>query len=217
MNNISKIKSAKKAPLSYIVYENIKHAIIKGELKPGTRLIEAELSKQMNVSVTPVREAFSRLLSEGLIKMTPYRGTIVQEFSFKEVSEVYECREALELKALDLAIDRITEEEIKELKYLLENSTIVSTHSEYVENNSHIHDVILKCANNKLLNEFMKQIREVIIHNRNISSYSEKRKAEIYKEHKKMIKAIEERDKESAKIYMKEHIQNGYHYIQDYI
>ncbi|HLR51817.1 MAG TPA: GntR family transcriptional regulator [Candidatus Avamphibacillus sp.] len=217
MNNISKIKSAKKAPLSYIVYENIKHAIIKGELKPGTRLIEAELSEQLNVSATPIREAFSRLLSEGLIKMTPYRGTIVQEFSFQEISDVYECREALELKAIDLSINKIKNEEIEELKYLLEKSAFTSTHTEYVKINSRIHDVILNCANNKLLNGFMKQIREVIIHNRNVSSYSEERKNEIYKEHKKIINAIERKSKESAKTYMKEHIQNGYNYIQKYI
>ncbi|HLQ83082.1 MAG TPA: GntR family transcriptional regulator [Pseudogracilibacillus sp.] len=217
MNNISKIKVAKKAPLSYIVYENIKHSIIIGDLKPGTRLIEAELSKQLNVSATPIREAFSRLLSEGLIKMLPYKGTIVQEFSYEEISEVYECREALELKALDLAIDNIKSEEVEELKFLLEKSTIASTHSEYVEINSCIHDVILNCANNKLLNDFMKQIREVVIHNRNVSSYSEQRKKEIYIEHQKIISAIECKNKEVAKAHMKQHIQNGYSYIQKYI
>src|SRR5699024_6072993 len=122
MNNISKIKSAKKAPLSYIVYENIKHAIIKGELKPGTRLIEAELSEQLNDSASPISGDVSMFLSEGLIKVTPYKGTIVREFSFEEISDVYEFRDVLELKAIYLSINKIKNEEIEELKYLLEKS-----------------------------------------------------------------------------------------------
>lgn len=210
---LSKIKSASRQPLSVVVYENLKSAIVSGELEPGTRLTETAVSEQMNVSSTPVREAFSRLASEGLIKIIPYRGAIVQEYTSQEILEVYQCREALEVKSIELAVDHIDEKGIIQLKKLLKKSKDAADYTKFVEINTEMHGVFFEYAKNDTLFKLFNQIQDVILNNRNVSSYNDVRKEEIYEEHKMIISALEDKDKERAKVAMANHIKNGYAYI----
>ncbi|MFS0689406.1 GntR family transcriptional regulator [Sporosarcina sp. 179-K 8C2 HS] len=204
------------APLNVMVYENIKRAIVEGDLTPGTRLTEAKVSEQMGVSTTPVREAFRRLSSEGLVKIIPWKGAIVQEFSEQELAEAYICREALEVLAIGLAIDHIDEVGIKKLHSLVADSNKATTSSsEFVEINSEIHNTIVEYPKNNTLANMLGQLSDVIYNNRNISAYSDKRRQEIYQEHLAIVQAIKEQDKEKAKEAMRNHVTNGYAYIQE--
>ncbi|MEH7125815.1 GntR family transcriptional regulator [Bacillus sp. JJ1503] len=212
--SISKIKTVNRKPLNMVVYDNIKSAIVNGEIEPGTRLTETAVSEQMNVSSTPVREAFRRLASEGLVKIIPWRGVVVQEFSSQKLVEVYQCREALEVKAIQLAVEQIDETGIEKLKILLEKSKVTNDYTKYTEINTSIHETLFEYANNNTLTNLIGQINDVILHNRNVSSYSESRKDEIYEEHKRIIQALENRNKDEAAIAMKEHIENGFKYIK---
>ncbi|MEH7392025.1 GntR family transcriptional regulator [Bacillus sp. JJ1503] len=213
--SISKIKSVGRQPLNVMVYENIKHAIIEGDIEPGTRLTETKVGEQMNVSTTPVREAFRRLASEGLLKIIPWRGAIVQEFSGQELIEVYQCRESLEGLAIKLAIETIDSEGIEKLESLVEESKETDDLSEYVEINSTIHNTILEYAQNETLSNLLGQLNDVIYHNRNMSSYSKQRRNEIYYEHLQIVSAIKNGDKEQAQKAMELHVNNGYRYIKE--
>lgn len=212
--SISKIKTVSRQPLNVVVYENIKSAIVSGEIKAGTRLTETAVSEQMNVSTTPVREAFRRLASEGLMKIIPWRGAIVQEFSSQEILEVYQCREALEVKAIQLATDHIDPEGIEQLRSLLKRSETATDHTEYAEINTEMHELFFEYSRNATLIKLIHQINDVILHNRSISAYSDKRKEEILKEHDKIITALDRKNKNEAAQAMKEHIENGYEYIK---
>ncbi len=212
--SISNIKTVSRQPLNVVVYENIKSAIISGEIKAGTRMTETAVSEQMNVSTTPVREAFRRLASEGLMKIIPWRGAIVQEFSSQEILEVYQCREALEIKAIQLAIDHIDSEGIEKLKTLLERSKVADNHTEYAELNTEMHETFFEYSRNSTLINLIHQISDIILHNRNVSAYSDNRKKEIFEEHKKIITALENKNKTDATQAMKDHIENGYEYIK---
>lgn len=212
--SISKIKTANRKPLNVVVYENLKSAIVNGEIEAGTRLTETAVSEQMNVSSTPVREAFRRLSSEGLVKIIPWRGAIVQEFSPEEILEVYQCREALEVLAVQLATENIDYKGLDELKKLLKKSSIVESHTEYTEVNTMMHNLLFDYSRNQTLLNLIQQIKDVVLNNRNISSYSEDRKREIYEEHRQIIIAMENKDKRKAAQAMKTHIENGYKYIK---
>lgn len=212
--SISSFKVIGKSPLTTVVYENIKQAIITNEIAPGTRLTEVSISKQLGVSSTPVREAFRRLESERLVKIIPYRGVVVQQFSTKEIDEVYQCRRSLEVLAIKLAVDTIDDKGLMKLQNLVEKSKKEKDFSEYVSINTAIHDIIMSYAGNGTLESLLQQLQDVIYHNRNVSSFSPTRKKEIYEEHLQIIKALEERDKDAAAQAMSDHILNGYEYIK---
>lgn len=211
---IAKIQSVGRKPLNTVVYENIKEAIINGNVTPGTRLTESKISEQLGVSTTPVREAFRRLESERLVKNIPYKGAIVQERSTKEIEEVYQCRLALEVLAIENVAKVIDPKGIIELKRLVKKSKQYSSFPEYEAINTAIHEKILSYENNDTLKEMLKQLHEVVYHNRSKYSLSEKRRIENYEEHLRIVEALELRDIKEAKASMKNHIENAYSYIQ---
>lgn len=203
-----------RGPLSSQVYETLKESIIKGDIKPGTRLTEKIVVEQLGVSSTPVREAFRRLNTEGLIEMIPYKGVRVKSIDVADLVEVYSCRAMFEKHSIKLAIENYTADFIEDLKDIIEHSKDAQTQTDYVNYNTQFHNRILKQANNSRLVNFVKQLEDVILHNRMHSSYSEERKKEINKEHEEIINAISKLDSESAEAYMEQHIINGFEYMK---
>ena len=102
-------------PLRDLVFNTLRQAILKGELKPGERLMEIQLAEKLGVSRTPIREAIRKLELEGLVLMIPRRGAEVAKISHKNLQDTLEVRGALEELATDLACQRITDEELREL------------------------------------------------------------------------------------------------------
>lgn len=103
-------------PLRDVVFNTLRQAILRGELKPGERLMEIQLANKLGVSRTPIREAIRKLELEGLVLMIPRKGAEVADITEKSLRDVLEVREALEELAVRLACDKIKEEEIEELK-----------------------------------------------------------------------------------------------------
>lgn len=213
IGGLSKLEIIGKQPLSEKVYEIIKELIIDGDIEPGTRLTETQVAKQLGVSPTPVREAFRRLSSEGLVEIIPYKGVVVQSYSEEEILEAYQCREALEVMALKLSFDKLCDDEIGRLRECLELSENAETITELVELNSLIHNIILEKANNKKLKDLLESINDIIFHDRNMSAINMERREQIYDEHKELIEAIEKKNLEKAIETMVKHIWNGYNYI----
>lgn len=217
MNNeskhLSKIEAVGRQPLNVMVYENLKNVIINGDLPAGSKITETEVAKQMNVSATPVREAFRRLSAEGLVKIIPWRGVVVQSFSENEIFESYQCREALEVLAIRLAVENIDEEGIKKLHKFLAQAEKAQTASELVEVNSEIHNLIIDYSHNNKLKSLLALFSDVIYHDRNLSAYNFQRRAQIHLEHVEIVDALEKGDVERAEEAMRTHINNGLGYI----
>ena len=102
-------------PLRDVVFNTLRQAILKGELKPGERLMEIALAERLGVSRTPIREAMRKLEQEGLVVMIPRRGAQVANITEKDLNDVLEVRIALENVAIEKACDRMTEEEMSKL------------------------------------------------------------------------------------------------------
>ena len=103
-------------PLREVVFNTLRQAILKGELKPGERLMEIALAERLGVSRTPIREAMRKLELEGLVVMIPRRGAQVANITEKDLNDVLEVRIVLENMAIEKACARMTEEDIE--KYL---------------------------------------------------------------------------------------------------
>lgn len=212
---ISNIPEVGRKPLNYQVYETLKELIVSGKCPPETKLTETEISKQMNVSSTPVREAFRRLAAEGLVKIIPWKGVVVSSYSIEDIVDTYQCREALEVYAVRLATNNIDEDGIKRLRLLLKQSIDAKTETELVKINSLIHNIIMEYTNNNKIKSLLESLDDVIYHDRNISAYNTDRRANIYKEHLELINALEEKNVLNAEEAMRKHIHNGLKYIMD--
>ena len=103
-------------PLRDVVFNTLRQAILKGELKPGERLMEIQLANKLGVSRTPVREAIRKLELEGLVLMIPRKGAEVAEITRQDMEDVLEVRTALEELAVKDACDHITDAQLSELK-----------------------------------------------------------------------------------------------------
>lgn len=108
-------------PLRDVVFNTLRQAILRGELKPGERLMEIQLANKLGVSRTPIREAIRKLELEGLVLMIPRKGAEVADITEKSLRDVLEVRKVLEELSVQLACEKITEEEIAELKEVWKN------------------------------------------------------------------------------------------------
>lgn len=91
----------------------LRAAILSGEIQAGTRIKIQHLEDRLGISRIPIREALRRLEAEGLVKTTPHRGTVVTPLSLTELCDVYDVREALEVRASKRSVVRLTPEQLK--------------------------------------------------------------------------------------------------------
>ncbi|MGH2562684.1 MAG: GntR family transcriptional regulator, partial [Thermomicrobiales bacterium] len=106
-------------PLSSEVAERLRVLIRNGELPPGTRLVETALADLLKVSRGPVREALRALDREGLVVISPHKGAVVAEWSLQDLLDVYDVRDLLEIRAMELATERASADCAAELDDLL--------------------------------------------------------------------------------------------------
>lgn len=152
-------------PLKDLVYLELKHKILTGEIVSQTRLMEIDLSEKMNVSRTPIREAIKRLADDGLVKVEPRRGAYVANISIKDMLDVFEVREDMEGFVAKLAAKRITEEEkvqLKEIAVEYEEAIEKADDKErIIELDEKFHNFIVKCSGNETLRELVNYVQEL--------------------------------------------------------
>jgi DNA-binding GntR family transcriptional regulator len=146
------------APLRRQVQDQLRHAIIIGQLAPGTRLVERELIAMLSVSRTVIREALRQLESEGLVAIVANRGPIVRELSAIEAKDLYSIRAVLEGLAARLFVQNATAEQEGELERSLERvaKAYKSAKSEVVlERKNRFYDVLFAGANSETLSSMI--------------------------------------------------------------
>lgn len=195
--------------LTETVYELLREAIVTGELAPGARLVEEELSQRLQVSTTPVREAFHWLERDGLVSRAPFRGTYVRVIDADEVRAVYEVRIALETMAIRLACERIRPDEIQMLARIQEEGyqRIASRDfKEYASYNERFHDVILTASRNEMLRKLMAQVRHLVRWFATMTVQVPGQPERASQEHQLMIEALRDRDPGRAVTLMEQHL-----------
>ena len=213
---ISGIWPVGRQPLNQKIYENLKQLILEGTIPPGTKLNETQVARQMGTSTTPVREAFRLLAAEGFLKIEPWKGAVVQEYSTDEIMEVFRCREVLETLALELTISRLASAPDREEALERIGKEIALSEEDalsgFVDRNSGIHDFWIRGSGNHRLMALMDSLSDVLLHDRNVSAMDEDRRREIIQEHRQIFEAVQKLDQEAARAALVRHIQNGYRY-----
>lgn len=210
------IKLDDKRTLSEKVYDRLKELIMDGELERGTKITETSIAKMFDVSPTPVREAFRKLASDGLIEVASWKGVIVKGIEQKDLLEIYECREALEGMVGKLAVRNITEEDMIILEGILERCNVAETPEILIELNTEFHNELLRIAGNQRLSKLLNELMVVILYDRDISGRYSVRRKEIVAEHLDILKYLKKKDEKKVSELMAKHIRNGYEFIKNH-
>ncbi len=198
-------------PLRDVVFNTLRRAILKGELKPGERLMEIALAERLGVSRTPIREAMRKLELEGLVVMIPRRGAQVANITEKDLNDVLEVRIALENMAIMKACSRITSEELEKLDMAALEFQRMTTEGDLVrmaEADEAFHEVLYQAADNRRLNQVLNNLREQIYRYRVEYLKEEETRNLLVREHKEIMEAVRNRDVESAQEISFQHIEN---------
>ena len=207
-------------PLRDVVFNTLREAILRGELKPGERLMELQLASQLGVSRTPIREAIRMLEQEGLAVTMPRKGAEVAKMTLKGMEDVLEIRAALDELACQLACRRITEEQLMRLETAKKNfevslkSGVVKT---IAEADMGFHDVIYEATENPKLVNMLNNLREQIYRYRveylkNVDNYPI-----LIKEHEAIYQSLVNRNEDEATLSIREHVENQAIAVKDVI
>ena len=198
-------------PLRDVVFNTLRNAILKGELKPGERLMEIQLAQRLGVSRTPVREAIRKLELEGLVLMIPRKGAEVAQITIRDLEDVLEVRCALEELAVKDACDHITDEQLIELKKAandfkrsLDGTEIIDC----VKADMHFHEIIYDATNNRRLLQILSNLREQMYRYRMEYLKDRSMHKNLLEEHDAIRRALKKHDKEKAGNAIHIHIEN---------
>ncbi|AFS77231.1 transcriptional regulator, GntR family [Gottschalkia acidurici 9a] len=220
MKDIGRIEIEQYKPLRDIVFETLREAILSGKLKPGERVMEVQLAEKLGVSRTPVREAIRKLELEGLLVMIPRKGAYVADVSIKDVLNVLEIRASLEGLAASLAAERITDDEIKELKEKAKEFEQMSKENNkegMIQKDTEFHNVLLNASRNDKLVNIVEGLGDQVQRFRVIYFTEYKNDENIKIEHSRIVDAISKRDSEKADEVAQEHIGNIGNYLLNQI
>lgn len=189
----------------------LREAILDGALTPGTWLREAEVAREMNVSRTPVRDAFRILAAEGLVSINANQGAVVAQMTAEDVVELYVMRETLEMLAAKLAARRGAQQCLEAFADLIPKMREIGEQGriqELSKLNFDFHAVILAAAGNRYLDRALTQIQNAARRFPDPTLGLPGRVEESIGEHVALADAISTGDAETAERLAGEHMRH---------
>jgi DNA-binding GntR family transcriptional regulator len=200
------------ASRSEAAYDLLRTAIMDRTLQPGQRLREIDVSAWLDMSRTPVREAFRRLERDGLITFAPHRGMTVTELDHGAVTELYRMREVLEGTAASLAAQHATEAEIAALEDIVEREAALDADSHArAAQNVCFHNAIYAAAHNRYLLRSLNGLRDSMALLGETTYSVPGRIQAAVSEHRVVVAAIARRDPAAADSAMRIHMRGAEH------
>lgn len=190
------------------VYDYLFDGIVSNRLLPGSAISELEISKQLQTSRSPVREAMMVLESEGMVRRYPGRGCFVTEITVQDINEIFSLRILLETEALRRSFDLIAPQELESLERELTALTPEDSEDTYYETDRHLHEMIVNNCGNVRLMLILRTLNGQIEQFRRVASRQPQRLRASRQEHLDIVAALRERDLERACQLLAEHIGN---------
>ena len=191
------------------VYDYLKEKIIHCEFAPGTPLSERELARDLNISHTPIRDAFNLLQKEKLVKIYPKQGVFVTHITIKEIQEIFTVREVIEPLATRLATTKLPEEIITEFENIYHGLVKPLDQGEHIKLDRRFHSTIASFCDNNYIEQILTNIYDQNNRIRILSIRSDARQMETIEEHKVILDFIRRREPEQAAQAMHQHIINA--------
>lgn len=191
------------------IYYKLRELIELGKLPAGMQLDERTLAQELAVSRTPLREAIASLVEEGLVERRPYRGNFVRTFTAKQVNDLYWVRQALEGLAIRLAVSNITEDDLEQIRAILDEAQEALEHNDmaaYSLADQRFHETIALLSGNEILIESLNRLKRQI----QIVRIGANRDPRVVRrtalERPRILAALEARDADLATRLLEEHI-----------
>ncbi len=201
----------REVPVRKRVYENLKTAILSGRLVPNERLTEEHLAETLGASRTPVREALSKLETEGLIRPLETRGFIVSGDSKEEVEELFELRAILEGYALRIISERISEDNLQQLGTFIDKAQAAleaGRMGDVFKWNTRFHDHLHELVSDTLrLYRMIVDMRKQVLRHRKETLQSIEGAQRTLDGHQRILLALQLKDHELCEKTMREHIR----------
>jgi len=193
--------------LSEIAYEEIKEMILTGELAQGERIVLERMSEQLNLSITPIREALNQLAQDDLIRATPRSSYEVVSLTSEDINDILDLREMIETFALKTAGENLSQFPVQMYRDSFTKLKETGNNRKFIDLDIKFHEAIIALSKNgkigKLYNYIRNPERILMVP----SSKAEGRIETAIEEHLKIIDAIQKKDMDLAVNRLGSHIQ----------
>ena len=196
---------------SDIAYKQIREMIMTGRLNKDTKISLQGVANQLNISKSPVRDAFQRLQNDGLVRVFPNQGIFIQELSLNEAVEIYELRIALESYVLEKVFSSITKQDILNLRNILEKQNEALKNNDpytFMQYDTDQHTYFLNLYANQVFLQTMSSLRTRIYH-AGVKALMSGAMKPTYEDHLAIIDSLEKDDFEETMINLKRHLKRG--------
>ena len=202
------------------IHDRLLGRILRGELEPGERISPPEIAAALGVSITPVRDAVNQMAAEGLVTVTPRRGTIVSPVSVRDIEELYEIRLMIEPPAAELAADRANPAEIARMQDLAEQLESdppaaggeiddLETYLQEIATDAELHAAVVRAARNLRLNALYDGLRTHVLIARAVFPRLYRGQPHRRGEHQRIVDAIAARQGGAARDAMAAHLRQA--------
>lgn len=189
------------------VYEHLREELKKQNLKPGMFVTINQLSQQLGINRTPLRDALLQLQVEGFVTFLPQRGIQINELSRKDLENIYEVLGALDSRALFSVFDQLTPSHIEQMKQIniqMYQSVSDKEFNRYFDLNTAFHNVYLDLSTNGLLLSQANIIRQRLFDFGAKGKWIEKVLKRNYTEHLELIELIEQGDAKAVSDFIRD-------------
>jgi DNA-binding GntR family transcriptional regulator len=186
-------------PMRKKVYEHLRGQILNRTIEPSSRLVEAQIAKDIGISRTPVREALHLLEKDGFVESIPRVGYRVKNLAWNELDEIIEIRRVNETLACRWAIQRIEAKTIKALESNLTRAQAAldkGSPDHFLEFDEEFHEILVRASGSRHLLELCQTLRRLMLRYRSESIKSSPTVTEALKGHRRILDCLKQKDED---------------------
>ncbi len=192
-----KIVIEQPAPMRKQIYEHLRNQILNHTITPESRLVEAQIAKEVGISRTPIREALHLLEKDGFLESVPRVGYFVKKLDLDELDEIFEIRLVIEKLVCSRAIEHIDDASIQDLENNIAQTDAALKDNApqlFLKHDEEFHEILVKSAGSKHLFNLCQQLRRLMLRYRAASVRVIPSIKEALEGHRRIVSCLKERD-----------------------
>lgn len=196
-------------PIRKQVYKHLRDQILNHSIEPSSRLVEAQIAKEIGISRTPVREALHLLEKDGFVESIPRVGYRVRKLEWEELNEIFEIRQVNETLACRWALERIDSKSLKILEKNIaktESALEKGTPELFLEYDEEFHETLVRAAGSRHLFELCQQLRRLMLRYRAASIKTSKSLKTALKGHREIVSCLKKKYRNGLEAALIDHL-----------